>query len=93
MNTREKFTKEYREKQELAMRDRKIAYQTMFGQDTPGSKAVLADLKVFCRANRSTFDADPRVHALLEGRREVVLRIIDHLELTVEQLVAKYGGN
>lgn len=74
------------------MRDRKMAYTQVFGVETPANRAVLVDLQHFCRNRASTFHPDPRVHALLEGRREVVLRIADFLELNVEQLVAKYGG-
>lgn len=74
------------------MRERKTAYTLVFGQDTPQSKAVLADLRRFCRERESTFNPDARVHALLEGRREVVLRILDFVELDLESLVDKYGG-
>lgn len=52
------------------------AYKEVFA--TPAGKVVLQDLARFCRASRSTFDADPRVHALLEGRRECWLRIQQH---------------
>lgn len=55
--------------------------------------AVMEDLAVFCRANESTFSADPRVHALLEGRREVFLRIMDHIGLTPDEFFAKYTIN
>ena len=52
---------------------------------------VLADLASFCRANESTFHPDPRVAANLDGRREVWLRITQHLNLTQEQLWKLYG--
>jgi hypothetical protein len=52
--------------------------------------AVLKDLAVFCRANESCFHPDPRVHAVMEGRREVFLRIQEHLKLTDEQLLLIY---
>jgi len=48
--------------------------------------AVLQDLARFCRANQSCFHPDERVSALMEGRREVWLRIMEHLKLTEEQL-------
>ena len=82
-----------REEQVAAMRERKIAYTQVFGVETAANKAVLADLRRFCRASESTFHADQRVHALLEGRREVVLRIMDFIDLSIDELVAKYGGN
>lgn len=49
---------------------------------------ALIDLAEFCRANESCFHQDPRVHAALEGRREVWLRIQEHLHLTPAQLMA-----
>lgn len=60
------------------------------GNPTRHAAPMLADLAKFCRANESTFDADPRIHALLEGRREVFLRIINFLSIdseTVSSLV------
>lgn len=74
------------------MRDMKRCYTEIFGAESLASKAVRADLKKFCRETTSTFHPDARVHALLEGRREVALRIQDFLELNVDQLVLKYGG-
>jgi hypothetical protein len=53
---------------------------------------VLKDLARFCRAHESTFDADPRVQANLDGRREVWLRLAHHLQLTPEQLWELYSG-
>lgn len=65
---------------------RKLAYVRTF-MNPPGQE-VLEDLARFCRANESCFHADPRAHAVLEGRREVWLRIQRHLRLTDEQLFA-----
>lgn len=56
----------------------------------PVAERVLADLASFCRAEQSCFHADPRVHAVLEGRREVYLRIMDHLKLDVDELLRRY---
>ena len=36
---------------------------------------ILSELAHFCRAFETCFHADPRIHAALEGRREVWLRI------------------
>lgn len=70
--------------------DRKRAYQLVFGE-TPASIAVLEDLTTFCRGKETCLipgDHD-RTYALL-GRNEVFHRIKDHLELSPEQLLAKY---
>jgi hypothetical protein len=53
---------------------------------------VLNDLAAFCRANKSTFHEDPRAHAVLEGRREVWLRIQQHLQLDEDALWKIYGN-
>lgn len=60
--------------------------------DTPHGAKVLADLAKFCRAQESTFHPDPRVHAALEGRREVWLRLCQHLELSEHDLWRALGG-
>jgi len=69
---------------------RSTAYRVTFG--TRGGQLVLKDLAKFCRAHETTFHADPRVHAVLEGRREVFLRIANHMNLTGDELAALYGG-
>lgn len=70
------------------MRRRKYAYQLTFS--SINGEEVLQDLARFCRASESCFDADPRIHAVLEGRREVWLRITNHLGLSSEQLLSLY---
>lgn len=72
------------------MRARKRAYQDAF--NSPSGAEVLIDLARFCRANETTFDPDPRLHAALEGRREVWLRIQQHLNLTSQDLADLYQG-
>ena len=67
--------------------NRKRNYQSAFSG--VGGEAVLADLARFCRADESTFDTDPRISALMEGRREVWLRITKHLNLSPDKL-ARY---
>ncbi len=52
----------------------------------PVADVVLRDLARFCRANASTFHEDPRLHALAEGRREVWLRLQNHLQLSPAEL-------
>lgn len=73
------------------LRFRKRDYQLAL--TSPAGQGVLIDLAKFCRADVSCFDPDPRVHAALEGRREVWLRIQQHLNLSPEQLLALYSGN
>lgn len=71
---------------------RRRAYKAAF--DNPEGKKVLADLRRFCRATLPTADVN-NVNAtfLLEGRREVFLRILSHLNLDeddVYKLVEEY---
>lgn len=67
------------------------AYRATF--NNPMGEQVLADLAKFCRAHESTFNIDARVHAAMEGRREVYLRLRDHLDMTDEELIQRYVGN
>jgi hypothetical protein len=69
---------------------RQRAYRTVF-VDGPATDRVLRDLARFCRANDSTFHADPRMHAVLEGRREVFLRVCKHLKLDTATFLKMYG--
>lgn len=74
------------------LRLRKKAYQLTFGGSV-ANQSVLQDLATFCRANETC--AVPGNHdatMLLEGRREVWLRIMQHLNLTGEQLALLYNG-
>ncbi len=60
------------------------AYKRVF--TAPQASIVLEDLASFCRASESTFHPDARMAAMLDGRREVFLRIINHLRLTPEEV-------
>lgn len=74
---------------------RRNAYCKTFmptGDLAPYAEEVLVDLARFCRANTSCFHVDPRAHAVAEGRREVWLRIQNHLKLTEEQLWALHNA-
>jgi len=75
------------------LRRRRLAYVLTFKKDNYAAQEVLIDLAKFCRANASTFHQDARMHAVIEGRREVWLRISHHLNLSSEQLFALYNGN
>lgn len=74
-------------KEELFARQK--AYIQTFVKNE-AAKKVLDDLSKFCREKESCFEVDPRAHALLEGRREVLLRIKDHLDLKSDDLFSKY---
>lgn len=74
------------------LRLRKKAYQLTFGNNI-ASQEVMIDLALFCRANETCVIPGDRDRTLiLEGRREVWLRIQQHLNLTGEQLAALYNG-
>lgn len=73
------------------IRDRQTAYRFVFKSDDKAVEMVLKDLAKFCRANKTCFHSDPRIHANLEGRREVFLRIVEHLNLTPDEYWDKYG--
>lgn len=68
---------------------RRGAYLATF--NTPRGQEVLADLARFCRAHESTAHADPHVAARLDGRREVFLRIQQHLRLSDDDLWKLYN--
>lgn len=72
------------------LRTRKRAYCQTF--KSPHGHEVMRDMIAFCRANQSTFHPDARKAAMLDGRREVFLRIQQHLGLSVEELFDLYGG-
>ena len=78
--------KEAIEKAKSYVFSRQQAYTQVFNPESVFARAVLKDLAKFCRANKSTFHKDDRVHAVLEGRREVWLRIEQHLKLSPDEL-------
>lgn len=67
-------------------RSRRMSYCRTFNIESVAAKAVLQDLAKFCRANESTVLKDERMSAVLEGRREVWLRIQNYLQLTEEEI-------
>jgi hypothetical protein len=69
------------------------AYRRIFLEHGTDTQMVLADLAKFCRAHESTFNPDPHVAARLDGRREVFLRISQHLELNSEELWHLFGSH
>ena len=70
--------------------ERKTAYQRAFAE--AAGQAVLNDLMPFCRSRETCVVPGDRDRTyVLEGRREVYLRIRDHLDLTPEQLLELYS--
>lgn len=57
------------------------------------AETVMVDLAKFCRANHSTFHKDPRVEGVMQGRREVWLRIAAHLNMTEAELWSHFNPN
>lgn len=60
------------------------AYHALFS--SPTGKQVLLDLIPFCFGRKSTFDPDDRVHARNEGRRDVLMRIAEFTNLSLEEI-------
>lgn len=81
---------DFLEKLRDALLGRRYAYLQIF--KGPHGEVVLKDLARFCRAHESTFHPDARTQALLEGRREVWLRLQHHLKLSPDQLWEHYSG-
>lgn len=70
---------------------RKQAYQLF--KNTQEGTTFLADLARFCRANETCVVPNDRDKTLvLEGRREVWLRIQNHFGLSPEELLRLYAG-
>jgi len=67
---------------------RRGAYQDVF--IGPRANVVLQDLASFCRANKTIYTKDDRASYILEGRRQVWLRITDQLRLTQDELWQLY---
>lgn len=65
---------------------KRLAYVRTFNMDNADAKIVLKDLARFCRGHESTYHADPRLNLVLEGRKEVWLRIQNYLNLGPEEL-------
>lgn len=73
------------------LRTRQEAYRRVFAP-SGDLNIVLDDLSRFCRGDRTAFDPDPRVHALLTGRQETWIRIMDHVKLSLDDLIERYTG-
>ena len=82
---------EYLERAKNFIRGRAGAYHRVFVKGGVDTNVVLADLAKFCRATESTFHANPAISDRLNGRREVFLRIQEHLNLSTDELFQLYG--
>lgn len=56
------------------------------GRPNEDAARVLAHLRIYCRAEGTTFAGDPHEHARREGRREVWLEINRYLQLDDAQV-------
>lgn len=70
---------------------RKKSYQSIFGPAGAAGSDAIMDLAKFCRAFDTCIVRGDRDQTLvLEGRREVWLRIQQHLHLQPDELAALY---
>lgn len=77
------------EEVQLANEGIQRAYQVVFA--SPDGKQVLGDLIAYCFGRKTTFDPHERVHAKNEGRREVLMRITEFCNLSIEEIYALRG--
>lgn len=66
-------------------KNKELAYRKKFLTDEKKpdeiTRIILADLRIYCHATKSTFDSDIAIMARLEGRREVFNRIMSFLKI------------
>lgn len=65
------------------LKDIQLAYRQTFNGNVP--KEVLADLRIFCHATKTTAGCNESIERL-EGRREVFLRIMTFLKVDIEDV-------
>ena len=81
------------EAQRRLVREKQTDYQLTFQTSQPSNVKVLEDLAEFCRANESCVVPGDRDKTLiLEGRREVWLRISQMLGLAPDEAFAYFSG-
>lgn len=71
---------------------RKKSYQSIFGPAGAAGSDAMKDLAKFCYAAKSTAVPNRDLSMVLQGRREVWLRICEHLHLEPEELAVLYGA-
>ncbi len=71
--------------------NKRLSYRQCFcnpdGSLTSAGKRVFRDLALYCGAYKTTFRPDAREHALMEGRRQVFLKMQAMLELPDEEFL------
>ena len=81
------------ELQRQLVRGKQIDYLLTFQKEQPANVRVLEDLAEFCRANeRCVVPGDRDKSLILEGRREVWLRISQMLGLSPDEAFAYFSG-
>lgn len=78
------MTPELKERLKGLLLTRSQTYKRVFSG--PVGERVLRDLAKFCRAHESTVQEDSHLSAVAEGRREVWLRIQQHMNMSQEEL-------
>ena len=66
------------------------SYQSVFGESGAYGSAAMKDLASFCFAFETTADPQRDLSLIKQGRREVWLRIQQHLHLQPEELARLY---
>lgn len=66
------------------LKDLERAYRQTFKGEIP--KEVLADLRTFCHATKTTDTDGPHQLAINEGKRQVFLRIMTFLKVDIEDV-------
>jgi hypothetical protein len=74
------------------IRHRRQGYLNTFKKDDRFANIVLADLARFCRAGETPYHTDQRMTDILIGRREVWLRIAQHLNMDESELYDLLAG-
>src|SRR5271157_1955577 len=77
------------------LEERKLAYSLTFGgvsESKEATRYVLKDLAKFCFFSRADFDADALKLARIAGRKDVLLRIVQHMQLPVTELFRLASG-
>lgn len=65
---------------------RHYAYRDLFNPDDPNARRVMGDLKRFCRYQTSTFSDDPYRQSYLNGRRDVLERILSFVNFSDDEI-------
>jgi hypothetical protein len=65
------------------------AYRVLFG--TPEGRIVLGDLIAYCHGRKTEFDENDRKHAFKSGQRDVLMRICEFMNLTIDEIYALRG--